>query len=282
MNRRKALSVLAAGLCSDIKIAAAFDGCVVGALSGYEPRIHIERFERNDWATFGRVFVNGRFVCYSMELAWRNNAPFVSSIDDGCYRASLLYRGLNSSGQQNWRIQLSNEDTQPRIAVQIHIGNRVEDSAGCLLTGKKIYLNELRMQESRGALTDIVLTLISRGDLQSLVLPGNTILLNNQIHINISQRKDEKFQIASGALDARSYWLRNGIRWNFYRPDSSRNIKYDITEIRRTMKNIIGEMSTSSGGKSYFRIPVQGGHLQNYRGKEEGWGPWYGVVGDFL
>src|SRR4051794_965885 len=41
--------------------------------------------------TTGELFVNGRFVAHTLELPWRNNASYVSSIPDGTYRAILRW-----------------------------------------------------------------------------------------------------------------------------------------------------------------------------------------------
>lgn len=41
--------------------------------------------------TNGEIFLNGKRVCYSIELPWRNNAPQVSCIPEGKYFLTKRY-----------------------------------------------------------------------------------------------------------------------------------------------------------------------------------------------
>jgi hypothetical protein len=69
-----------------------------------------------------------RIICYTVEKPWADNKKNVSSIPEGTYSAHLRYDHAD-----HWRIEL--DGVPDRDNVQIHIGNSVNDSAGCLLVG---------------------------------------------------------------------------------------------------------------------------------------------------
>jgi len=77
----------------------------------------------------GELFVNGSFVCYTLELAWLWNEKDKSCVPPGAYRAFL-----RTDHKDNWRIQLEGVPGG-RQAVQIHIGNFPRDIKGCVIVG---------------------------------------------------------------------------------------------------------------------------------------------------
>lgn len=70
----------------------------------------------------------GSFVCYSMELPQRGNQNQISAIPVGSYRAAA--RVSDNNGPV---IQLSG--VAGREAIQIHSGNAVDHTLGCILLG---------------------------------------------------------------------------------------------------------------------------------------------------
>jgi hypothetical protein len=76
--------------------------------------------------------VDGDIICYTLELPSLNNINEISSIPQGNYSAFLRY-----DHNDHWRIELMNVPGN-RTHIQIHIGNTVNDSHGCILVGDKI------------------------------------------------------------------------------------------------------------------------------------------------
>lgn len=87
-------------------------------------KIEIIRNIYSDTSIAGELHVNGSFFCYTLELAYRNNIKLISSIPEGQYKIIYTVSG---------KIELT--DTAPRTNIQIHKGNSVTDSSGCILVG---------------------------------------------------------------------------------------------------------------------------------------------------
>ena len=67
------------------------------------------------------------FVCYSLELPWKDNARNISCIRAGRYNAEKFIRG----GHPALRLF----DVPGRDGILMHIGNGVKDTQGCILPG---------------------------------------------------------------------------------------------------------------------------------------------------
>lgn len=72
--------------------------------------------------------MNKEIICYTLEKPWMDNQNNISSIPTGKYNAIIRY-----DHNDHWRIELKNVPN--RDNVQIHIGNSVDDSKGCILVG---------------------------------------------------------------------------------------------------------------------------------------------------
>lgn len=70
----------------------------------------------------------GRKLCNALELPWRNNIKEISAIPEGQYKGSV-----RTDGKLGWRIELSG--TGERKNVQIHLGNKPDNTRGCILLG---------------------------------------------------------------------------------------------------------------------------------------------------
>lgn len=70
----------------------------------------------------------GTKLCFTLELAWRNNLNEISALPPGQYEGFA-----RTDGNRGWRIELTG--TGNRKNIQIHIGNRPKDTIGCILVG---------------------------------------------------------------------------------------------------------------------------------------------------
>lgn len=92
------------------------------------PRVTLARFAYTESGTYGRLSV-GSFSCYSLELPWLNNEPFISCIPEGTYD---LERGWFKGKYENYALL----GVRGRWATEIHVGNEVADLSGCIATGR--------------------------------------------------------------------------------------------------------------------------------------------------
>jgi hypothetical protein len=110
-------------------------------LSAENFEITVLRQYVSEKCTSGYLAVNGKIICYSLERPWKDNQENISSIPSGRYSALLRY-----DKKDKWRIQLKN--VPGRTGVQIHIGNEVDQSKGCVLVGAKLNDDLCSLQES--------------------------------------------------------------------------------------------------------------------------------------
>jgi len=94
--------------------------------------LSIHRITEHDGATFGMFCVDGRPICMTLELAWRNNEPWVSCIPPGHYAVKTGHQSPTFGW--TWRVV----DTPGRSDILFHAGNTAADTKGCILLGKAI------------------------------------------------------------------------------------------------------------------------------------------------
>ena len=98
------------------------------------------RYTRTEKAILGSLYLNGAFICYTLENA-------AKSIPAG------LYSIENSKSPKFGReLPLLFSDKVPsRRGVRIHAGNTYQDSAACVLVGMKCDEAKERIDESKDA-----------------------------------------------------------------------------------------------------------------------------------
>ena len=98
------------------------------------------RYTRTETAILGSLYLNGAFICYTLENA-------AKAIPVG------LYSIENSKSQKFGReLPLLFSDKVPsRRGVRIHAGNTYQDSAACVLVGMKRDDAKERIDESKDA-----------------------------------------------------------------------------------------------------------------------------------
>ncbi|MBP8242197.1 MAG: hypothetical protein KAX36_07455 [Thermoflexales bacterium] len=114
------------------------------ALAATELPIRILRTSENGSSQTGELFVDGKMVAHTLELPWKNNQSYVSSIPTGTYRAIVRYDKTDQ-----WRFQL--ESVPNRTGVQIHVGNYPTQIEGCVLVGRRVNNSGNAVSESSAA-----------------------------------------------------------------------------------------------------------------------------------
>lgn len=89
--------------------------------------ITLKRFYHTD-VTLGEVLIDGKVVCYSLELPDLGNQRNISCIPKGKYK--LKIRTTAKRGQHLEVVGVPN-----RNSILIHSGNSVSDIKGCILLG---------------------------------------------------------------------------------------------------------------------------------------------------
>lgn len=101
----------------------------------------LKRFwERPDLATPGAIFKDDLIICGTFERPWLDNAKQISCIPQGQYHCEW-----DKERERYWVRNVPERD-----AIQIHVGNSLADTTGCILTAYSIGLvPEVRAQNSR-------------------------------------------------------------------------------------------------------------------------------------
>jgi hypothetical protein len=93
-------------------------------------KITIYRRQTFSGSMGGDLYVNGRHICKTLELAWMWNMKDKSCIPPGSYSGFIRH-----DKKDGWRIQLAGVPGN-REGVQIHIGNYPKEIKGCVLVGE--------------------------------------------------------------------------------------------------------------------------------------------------
>jgi|TARA_R110000751_G_scaffold44337_1_gene101512 hypothetical protein len=92
----------------------------------------IVRETYTDESVIGKLYLNGEFISYTLELAWNNNQKSISCVPRGVYDCKV--RLAKDSASRNYD-HLILEDVPNRSYILFHRGNSSKDSKGCILTG---------------------------------------------------------------------------------------------------------------------------------------------------
>ena len=99
-------------------------------------RINITRTYRKNSYTIGKLYVNGSFVCHTLEL---HDSTYYG--EDFVLGKSAIPVGVYTLATSVWSPKF--QDFRPRITdfkysknILIHEGNKPEDTEGCILVGK--------------------------------------------------------------------------------------------------------------------------------------------------
>jgi hypothetical protein len=117
----------------------------------------IVRDTYNATETFGKLYINGVFICDTLELPWRNNERSVSCIPKGKYQ--VVHR--QSAKYKN---HLHIIDVPGRSLILIHPGNSAKDTNGCILPGMIRSANSLL--NSKIAMDEIMKLTFKKTDIE--------------------------------------------------------------------------------------------------------------------
>lgn len=112
------------------------------ATSSMPVRLHIQRQHSGRDCTSGQLSLEGKIVGYTLERSWENNIPLISSIPAGRYHGFVRTRTVDK-----WRIELT--DVPNHSNIQLHVGNFVADSLGCVLVGANLTKDLCQLTESK-------------------------------------------------------------------------------------------------------------------------------------
>ena len=85
-----------------------------------------------DNSTIGELFLNGEFMCDTLENPELNNVRNISCIPEGSY--SVRLRAAKESNSRDY-LHLLVKDVPNRDWILFHIGNTRQDTSGCILVG---------------------------------------------------------------------------------------------------------------------------------------------------
>lgn len=112
------------------------------------------RYTRTDEAILGSLYLNGAFVCYTLENA-------AKAIPCGMYT-------VQNSKSPKFKRELPllhSEHVQASRGIRIHVGNTAKDSQGCVLVGmtREVHLlGGSKLKESKAAET--MVTMLCRNE----------------------------------------------------------------------------------------------------------------------
>ena len=105
--------------------------------------ITLQRLLMNTIGTLGIISLDGKPLFPTLELPWKDNQHNISCIPAGVYKAIYIF----SEKFQKHLFILQN--VPGRDAVEIHIGNTVIDTLGCVLIGMEFSLSEFAIVNSK-------------------------------------------------------------------------------------------------------------------------------------
>lgn len=93
-------------------------------------QLTLNRFDITDNCTIGKILIDGKFFCYTLEDRVRESKiPGITAIPRGNYRV------IKSYSNRFKRDMLQLVDVPGFSGIRIHAGNTAKDTEGCILVG---------------------------------------------------------------------------------------------------------------------------------------------------
>lgn len=210
-------------------------------------RLKIARGSYNNGSITGELFVDGKFLCHTLELPWKQNQSYISSIPEGSYPSILRY-----DKPDGWRIQL--DKVPNRTAVQIHTGNYPSEIEGCVLVGNIVKNISNSIHESTQAYSAL------KRAFYGIDSPTSTPDIKLEVNVQFPIRRTEFKYEESTILKYQDQGRWELTIWGVV----------TMTESTRTLEYIFME-GTVGGEKSYLRVPLHGGLVGTANNAS---GPW--------
>ena len=121
-------------------------------------KLHLLRYSQNDESTLGLLYLNGKFICYTLEDQYQENKVYAETrIPVGEYKITLRTVG---GFHERYKVKFKDihkgtlwiRDIPGFEYVLIHCGNTDNDTAGCILVGD----SSLQNVSNRGYIGDSV------------------------------------------------------------------------------------------------------------------------------
>lgn len=129
-------------------------------------KLQRERYDGKN-GVIGTMSFNDKFVCYTLELEWKDNQRRKSCIPKGEYKLKFRdYGGYHERYKRRFEdhnagmIEIAGVDG--RSAILIHCGNTVKDTLGCVLVGKEADSTKSIVYKSKKAYEENVYPLLSK------------------------------------------------------------------------------------------------------------------------
>jgi len=126
-------------------------------------RIILQRLTTSDQGTFGVLIINNKPCFTTLELPWNNNQRNISCIPLGVYHAVKMF------SEKFQKTVFVLEDVPGRDLIEFHIGNKIEDTEGCILLGMQYSLVENAIVVSRLAFNEFMNMMPSEGFTVSVI-----------------------------------------------------------------------------------------------------------------
>ena len=116
----------------------------------------LQRLIQNDKVTLGELTIEDK-IFKTLELPWKNNQRNISCIPAGEYKATYIF---SNRFQKNLFVL---HNVPGRDNVELHIGNTVADTHGCILLGTDCNIEECCITNSKIAFDSFMTTALREG-----------------------------------------------------------------------------------------------------------------------
>lgn len=93
----------------------------------------LKRGREQPHGILGSLYLDNKFLCFTLEEPWRDNKPRISSIPEGTYKC--IQHGWEPDTKVKFKRVWHLLNVPGRSAILIHAGNTIDDTEGCILVG---------------------------------------------------------------------------------------------------------------------------------------------------
>jgi hypothetical protein len=239
--------------------------------------LRVVRTYQDPACTTGELICNGQFVAHTLERPWkflpeehqfdcRQRLPEeeIRCLKEGRYRIFLHYKEPDKQhktlGREiYWRFELNWFDTAPHCAVQIHIGNTLKNTTGCIVPGFEIFNSKQRIDDSGDAILKLEEVFYGTRS------PVNTP--DKQIDLTISSLPTPTKYIIRDDRGETTL-LQDGLKWILNNGEGK--VFHMFNEHSRTFKHIIFRGAPNTWARnSYVRYGLHGGIIEHSPDKND-------------